>query len=186
MRVGGTRPIRVDVRLLAATNRDLEERIRAGQFREDLYFRLNVVAIRIPCLRERREDLPVLVEQFLEELIRDNDLPPRQLDPDIHEVFARYSWPGNVRELKNLVESLVLTSAGDEITVDDLPDRLLRPGGREEPPDRLRPGMTVQEAERELIRRTLEHVGGNRTRAARLLDIGVRTLQRKIRRYGMS
>jgi transcriptional regulator with PAS, ATPase and Fis domain len=186
MRVGGSRPIRIDVRLVAATNRDLEEQMRSGEFREDLYFRLNVVTIRVPSLRERREDLPLLAEQFVEEAARDNGAPLRRLQPAVMDLFARYSWPGNVRELKNLLENLVLTTTGPEITVDHLPERLRR--SHPSPDDRefLRPGLSLKEAEKELISRTLEHARGNRTRAARMLRIGIRTLQRKIARYGLS
>jgi len=186
MRVGGNRAIRIDVRLVAATNRDLEEQMRSGQFREDLYFRLNVVTIRVPSLRERREDLPLLAEQFVEEAARDNGAPRRRLQPAVMDLFARYSWPGNVRELKNLLENLVLTTTGPEITVAHLPERLRLPGSADREPEPFRPGMSMKEAERELIRRTLEHVRGNRTHAARMLRIGIRTLQRKIVRYGLS
>jgi DNA-binding NtrC family response regulator len=185
MRVGGNRAIRIDVRLVAATNRDLEEQMRSGQFREDLYFRLNVVTIRVPSLRDRREDLPLLVDQFVEEAARDNGAPRRRLGPAVMDLFAHYPWPGNVRELKNLLENLVLTTTGPEITVEHLPERLRRPGSAAGEPEPFRPGMSMKEAEKELIRRTLEHVRGNRTHAARLLRIGIRTLQRKIVRYGI-
>jgi DNA-binding NtrC family response regulator len=184
MRVGGTRPVPVDVRLLAATNSDLEARTHRGEFREDLYYRLNVVTLRIPSLRERREDLPELIDHFMEHAIRINHAPARRLHPEARSLLLQYHWPGNVRELKNLMESLVLTAPGVEVGPEDLPDRI-RPVGPAPEDGELHPGLSLKEAERRLIRITLEHAGGSRARSAAMLGIGVRTLQRKVRRYGL-
>ena len=184
MRVGGDQSVRVDVRLIAATNADLEERVGRGEFRQDLYYRLKVVTIRVPPLRERRQDTPYLVRGFLDELARVNAVPHRTVSDAAMLLLTEYAWPGNVRELKNLIESLLVSVNGTEIRVEDLPShihggRLGADGGSFEP------GTTLAEMERVLIRRTLEHTGGNRTHGAELLGIGVRTLQRKIREFGL-
>jgi two-component system response regulator HydG len=185
MRVGGDRSIRVDVRLIAATNADLEAMVGRGAFRQDLYYRLKVVTIQVPPLRDRRSDIPDLVETFLEELARVNAVPRKTVTADALAALQTYSWPGNVRELKNVLESLLVSSLGTTIRVEDLPPPILRKG----PPLRaagIQAGMTLAEMERELIRRTLESAGGNRTHSAQMLGIGVRTLQRKIQEYGLS
>jgi DNA-binding NtrC family response regulator len=184
MRVGGDRNLRVDVRLIAATNADLESLVSEGGFRRDLYYRLKVVTITVPPLRERQLDIPPLVETFLDELARDNGVPRKSIDPDALLALQAYRWPGNVRELKNMIESLLVSIPGDRIRLDDLPPTVRK--SRSDPVGGgLTPGMTISEVERELIRVTLEHTGGNRTHSASLLGIGVRTLQRKIRGYGI-
>lgn len=186
MRLGGTRNIRIDVRVLAATNASLQQRIRLGRLREDLYFRLQVITLQVPPLRERSADLPELVRLFLEALARVNDVPVPEISPDALFLLRSYAWPGNVRELKNLLESLVVTLPGRRIEASDLPPAV----HGEQAPETLLPnleaGMTLRQMERELIQRTLASTEGNRTRAARILEIGVRTLQRKIREYGIS
>ena len=186
MRVGGDQTIRVDVRVIAATNADLEKLVGEGRFRRDLYFRLKVLTIAVPPLRERREDLPELVRLFLDEICRANNLAPRRLSEEAMGDFFRYQWPGNVRELKNVLESVVVGSSEPTIQPEGLPPALRHGRARRVPPPDLRTGMTMEEMEREMIKRTLEHTGGNRTHTARILDIGVRTLQRKIRSYGLS
>jgi DNA-binding NtrC family response regulator len=184
MRVGGDHSIRVDVRLIAATNADLERLVGESAFRRDLYYRLKVVTIDVPPLRERGPDIPALVETFLEELSRANAVPRKSVSPAAMEALTSYHWPGNVRELKNLIESLLVSAAGREIQLEDLPPTMHRaPAGTRT--GGLWPGTTLRELERELIRVTLEHTGGNRTHSARLLGIGVRTLQRKIRSYDL-
>jgi DNA-binding NtrC family response regulator len=184
MRVGGNRSIRVDVRVIAATNANLERLVAQSVFRQDLYYRLKVVTIHVPPLRERGEDLLALVDRFLVELSRSNGVPRKTLAPDVLAALRAYRWPGNVRELKNLLESLLVAVPGRRIRLDDLP-LALRDAGPPEQPAGLAPGMSLASMERELIRRTLEHTGGNRTHSAALLGIGVRTLQRKIRTYGI-
>jgi len=185
MRVGGSRALQVDARLLAATNQDIKDLIARSRFRDDLYFRLNVITIRVPPLRERREDIPELARSFLDRICLDNGLPPRRLTDGTISVFQRYAWPGNVRELKNVLESTAITRPGTEVEVSDLPDALLGNASGEER-EGLPVGVTsLREMERDLIRRSLVRQRGNRTRAARALGIGVRTLQRKIKTYGI-
>jgi DNA-binding NtrC family response regulator len=185
MRVGGSQTIRVDVRVIAATNADLERLVAEGRFRRDLYFRLKVLTISVPPLRERREDIPDLSAGFLEEICRANNLPPRRVSDDVLASFGRHPWPGNVRELKNVLESIVVGTVSEPIGLEDLPLAFRDGRGRRVAPPELRAGMTMRDMERELIRRTLEQTGGNRTHTARILDIGVRTLQRKIRAFGL-
>lgn len=185
MRVGGTRNIRIDVRVLAATNSDLRQRIEESRFREDLYFRLKVITLQVPPLRERRQDLPELVRIFLDSLCRANDIPPKEIAPDALFLLQSYGWPGNVRELKNLLESLVVTVPGHVIEEGDLPPSIRGEKGMEEILPKVEAGMTMRDMERDLIRKTLTRTDGNRTRAARILQIGVRTLQRKIKEYGL-
>ena len=182
MRVGGMRPVRVDVRVLAATNKNLKLLLTQGRFREDLYFRLNVITIRVPSLRHRREDIPDLARAVLDQIARDNGLAPRQLGETALAAFLRYPWPGNVRELKNVLESAAITRPGPRIEALDLPDLVRGAAGEDETPPS---GTSLRGMERDLIRRTLVRLGGNRTRAARALEIGVRTLHRKMLVYGI-
>ncbi len=185
MRVGGSREVRVDVRVLAATNSDLDDLIRRGRFREDLYFRLKVITIRVPPLRERQEDIPELTRAILEQIRRDNGLRPRRLTARAIRSLQRHPWPGNVRELKNVLESTSITRPGDAIRESDLPAGVRGETGPEAPLAHPRLGLSLRELEREHIRRTLLRHDGNRTHAARVLRIGVRTLQRKILTYGI-
>ena len=187
-RVGGSATIPVDFRLVAATNRSLEQWVAEGRFRQDLYYRLKVVTLEIPPLRERPEDIPLLVSHFLEQFNRDLDRNVTGIDQAALNALMRYPWPGNVRELRNLLESLVLFARGGEITLEDLP-REYRTGevaevaapGAPAPSWKPRP---MEEIEKEAILRTLEYTGGHRARAAQLLGIGLRTLQRKLKEYG--
>lgn len=184
MRVGGSRAVRVDVRLLAASNRDLRALIEREKFREDLYFRLNVITIRVPPLRGRREDLPELSQALLEQVCRDNGLAPRRLGESALRAIGHYHWPGNVRELKNVLESAAITRPAAVVEASDLPDAIRGLAQEEETPPSPA-DLSLQGMERDLLRRTLMRHGGNRTRAARALGIGVRTLQRKIQRYAL-
>ncbi|HNU82402.1 MAG TPA: sigma-54 dependent transcriptional regulator [Thermoanaerobaculia bacterium] len=205
MRVGGSDLVEVDFRLLAATNRDLEREVATGRFREDLYYRLKVVTLRIPPLRERPEDIPLLAEHYLERFAAEHgrDLP--RLAPDATAALSAYAWPGNVRELRNLIETVVIFHRGEEIGRDDLPPEVRGAKGEawpalplppESPPAATAPPApatapareettprTMAEVEREAILATLAHTGGRRAEAARLLDIGLRTLQRKLKEY---
>src|SRR2546427_4867297 len=185
MRVGGGREVRVDVRVLAATNTNLEDLIRKSRFREDLYFRLKVITIRVPPLRERQEDIPELARVILEQIRRDNGLRARRLTALAVRRLQRYPWPGNVRELKNVLESTAITRPGDVIRESDLPAGVRGEDGPGAPRAHPRVGISLREMERDLIRRTLLRHDGNRTHASRTLRIGVRTLQRKIRAYGL-
>jgi DNA-binding NtrC family response regulator len=198
MRVGGTETIRVDVRILAATNADLALRVSAGTFRSDLYYRLKVVTIALPPLRDRPEDIPVLAQRFFSLFREENGRQGLSLDPEVPAVLQRARWDGNVRELRNLMESLVVLApvGTTAVRVEDLPDpyRPESAGGRERPPfpplpppvpAAIAPGpsRTMEEIEREAILRALQETGGNRTRAAEILGIGLRTLQRKLKEY---
>ncbi len=181
MRVGGTRPVRANVRLLAATNADLERLVRETAFREDLYYRLRVVTLEVPPLRERHEDIEELCRIFLDQISRANMLRPRRLTKAALDVLMSYPWPGNVRELLNTLEAIVVATPHETIDVVDLPGRI-----RGLPQERSRNentlvGRALKEIEAEAIRATLFHVGGSRTEAARILGIGLRTLRRKIR-----
>ena len=254
MRVGGTSPIKVDVRLIAATNKDLEEAVEQGRFREDLYYRLNVVLVHIPPLRERRDDIPLLVQTFIGQYRHQAKARFQGISGQAMELLKQYNWPGNVRELRNLVESIIVLSPDREVRPEDIP-KYLRPRAtpsanlpvrvektREQaereiiyktllglradvaelkellagehgpqPPMEVHSrhvdlvdeggqaqqepaGETVQfpvgtdmsRVERDMIRKTLQHTGGNRKKAARLLGIGERTLYRKIQAYGLN
>jgi DNA-binding NtrC family response regulator len=184
-RVGGNQQIPVDFRLVAATNRNLERWVADGRFRQDLYYRLKVVTLLIPTLRERAEDIPLFVQHFLEIFNRELDRQVRGVHPSVLTALKRHPWPGNVRELRNLVESLVLFAEGDEITLEDLPGDYRVPSA---PPVVSSTGewqpQPMAEIEKESILRTLHFTGGHRARAAKLLDIGLRTLQRKLKEYG--
>jgi two-component system NtrC family response regulator/two-component system response regulator HydG len=187
MRVGGTEAIDVDFRLVAATNRDLEGAVAGGRFREDLYYRLKVVTVTVPPLRERQGDVPLLAEHYLARFCAEHGRPPKRLSPAAVVALERYRWPGNVRELKNVLESLVIFHQGATIALADLPTELGAAGsegaparGRIQAPGAVR---TMAEIERQAILETLELTGGHRARTADLLGIGLRTLQRKLKEY---
>jgi len=181
-RIGSNQEIPVDVRLISATHRNLRERIEAGDFREDLFYRLNVVTIELPPLRERTADIPLIVNHFLNEYARIHDKPISGISHDALRVLTRYPWPGNVRELKNAIENMVVISGNQVLETQDLPAQI-RPSEPVPVGQGLRVGMTIRELERELIGATLEAVGGNRKEAAKMLGIGERTLYRKITEY---
>ena len=184
-RVGSNESIEVDVRLIAATNQDLEKLIKEGKFREDLYFRLNVVSIKLPPLRERLEDTTLLIDAFLREYSRIHNKMISHISPEARKILYKYPWPGNIRELKNCIESMVVVSTKDILDVEDIPDHILQRSNEVSHSPSLVAGMTVEEAERELIKNTLATVGGNREEAAKMLGIGERTLYRKLDRYGL-
>ncbi|MCD6405399.1 MAG: sigma-54-dependent Fis family transcriptional regulator [Planctomycetes bacterium] len=191
-RVGSNEPIKVDVRLVAATNRQLEELIRNERFREDLYFRLKVVTLCLPPLREHREDIPLLVAAFLDEFSRTHGRKISGITPRACDILMRYRWPGNIRELKNCIESMVVVSPGGVLDVDDIPlhvhsgTQLALAAPKTAVPEAgALAGMTIKDAERKLIRSTLEETGGNRAEAAKMLGIGERTLYRKLDEYGL-
>jgi two-component system, NtrC family, response regulator AtoC len=177
-RVGGTRTMEVDVRWIAATNRDLEARVRSGDFREDLFHRLAVFPIRLPPLRERQQDILPIAEALLARVSAELGRPPMRLDAEARERIRRSSWPGNVRELGNALERAAILADGDVIRGDDL----VMSAGRE-PANAS--GSTMEEVEQVAIRRALDAVGGNRRLAAEQLGIGVRTLYEKLKRYGI-
>jgi two-component system, NtrC family, response regulator HydG len=185
-RVGGTRPIKVDVRLLAATNRDLEQQVKEGKFREDLFFRLKVVTIKLPPLRERKQDIPRLVEAFLREFNIEHEKYLTGISRGAIDLLMQYHWPGNVRELKNSLEGMVVLSAsGRMLDVSDLPEHILRQVESQTPAAdiHVRVGMTMEEIEKIAIEHTLRSVGYDKQKAADILGIGLRTLYRKQKRY---
>jgi two-component system, NtrC family, response regulator HydG len=185
-RVGGTRPIKVDVRLIAATNRDLEQQVKEGKFREDLFFRLNVVTIKLPPLRERKQDIPRLVEAFLREFNIEHEKYITGISRGAMDLLMQYHWPGNVRELKNTIEGMmVLSASGRLLDVSDLPEHILRQVELKTPAAdiHVRVGMTMEEIEKIAIEHTLRSVGYDKQKAAEILGIGLRTLYRKQKRY---
>ena len=187
-RVGGQETIETDTRLIAATNRNLRAMVERGQFREDLFYRLFVVVIRIPPLRERREDIPALVQHFLQQSARENGRVIESVTPDALQALAAHAWPGNVRELRNAVERMVVLSKGDRITLRDIPpeirDSAARPGGAA--PAAAGATLSIDDAEKNLIIRALKATGGNRTKAAEQLGISRRTLHRKLHEYNLT
>jgi DNA-binding NtrC family response regulator len=184
-RLGGTRPITVDVRFIAATNMDLKVEIDERRFREDLYYRLNVVPVVVPPLRERREDIPLLLDSFLREFCSIYQKPPKTFASRTLELLIHYSWPGNIRELRNLVERLVLLSRTDPIGPADLPEQIRHAAGDDHPEITLQLDQPLREAEKAIIGDVLSRVTHNRTMAARLLGISLRALHYKIKRYGL-
>jgi two-component system response regulator HydG len=188
-RVGENRTIRVDVRLVAATNADLEARVRKGTFREDLYFRLKVVTIRMPPLRERRSDVRLLAEHFRRLYSARHARETTAFTPEAMRLLTAHDYPGNVRELENLVEASVVLSEGSEIGPDALPAELGGGQRLEDLPDedviRIPAGTPLPEAEKAVILDTMRRTGGNKTAAARILKIGLRTLYRKLEEYGV-
>ncbi len=181
-RLGENEPVNVDVRIIAATHRDLDELAEEGAFREDLLYRLKVVEIHMPPLRERPSDLNLLIEHFIQVSNKRHGRNIQGVTPEARKVLVSYAWPGNVRELKNCIESMVVTSRGDELEVDSIPDYILDEDG--ERSDKLQlTGMSIEEAERHLIINTLKMVDGNRKEAADILEISPRTLARRIKEY---
>ncbi|MFW6328714.1 MAG: sigma-54-dependent transcriptional regulator, partial [Alkalispirochaetaceae bacterium] len=173
-RVGGEETLEVDVRIISATNRDLKEAIDEGRFREDLYYRLNVVNIHIPPLRERKEDIPLLTSAFIKEFAQENEKPVEGIDPKARSALYNYPWPGNIRELRNSIESAVVMCKGTIITPDDLPPSITR--DNEDDYIRISLGSSLADAEREIIRSTLAAQNGNKSRTAEVLGIGRKTL----------
>ncbi len=182
-RVGGEETLDVDVRILSATNRDLKSEIEKGTFREDLYYRLNVVNIHVPPLRERKEDISLLAAAFLKEFVQENGKNIEGIDPKVHLALYNYNWPGNIRELRNCIESSVVMCKGKVITMDDMPPSIA--AGKDEGYIHLSPGISLEDAEKEIIRMTLIHEKGNKTRTAEILGIGRKTLHRKIKEYNL-
>ncbi|HXJ55628.1 MAG TPA: sigma-54 dependent transcriptional regulator [Verrucomicrobiae bacterium] len=187
-RVGSSKTLTADVRVLAATNRDLAEEVKTGAFREDLYFRLRGVKIKLPALRERRSDIPLLVQAFVRESARANGKKIKGVAPDAMEALTAYSWPGNVRELYSTIEGAVVLSRGDTITLRDLAPEVRQNDPAStgvQSPGALIPAETVRDAEKQLMIRALKEADGNRTTAARRIGMSRRTLHRKLKEYGL-
>jgi len=193
-RVGGLRTIRVDVRLIAATNRNLSQDVKEGKFREDLFYRLNVVPVHLPPLRERKDDIAPLVDHFIGKFNRKLNRNVRGISPAVREIFVeRYDWPGNIRELENLLERLVLFARGELLTEEELPGEIRFYEPRSVPaPSMEEPGTfkevlrrRTEEIERDMILKVLEECGGNVSRAAQQLGLSRKGLQLKMIRYNL-
>jgi two-component system nitrogen regulation response regulator GlnG len=202
-RVGGHTPTRVNVRIIAATHQDLEQQVRAGRFREDLFHRLNVIRVQLPALRARREDIPVLVKHFLVQAGRELGVEPKTLRAEALSVLTAFDWPGNIRQLENTARWLTVMASGQEIHLEDLPPELRDKGRRGEVDQDWRTnlghwaraslqsgrtdllGVALPQFETTLIEITLAHTGGKRQEAARLLGWGRNTLTRKIKELGL-
>jgi transcriptional regulator with PAS, ATPase and Fis domain len=182
-RVGGEETLEVDVRIITATNRDLKQEIENGEFREDLFYRLNVVNIDVPPLRERKEDIPLLAVAFLKEFSEENSKHIEGIDPKARIALYNYSWPGNIRELRNCMESAVVMSKDNIITLDDLPPAVK--SDSDENYIKIQLGTSLEEAEKEIIRNTLIQQKGNKSKTAEILGIGRKTLHRKIQEYNL-
>ena len=183
-RVGGEQTLEIDVRLVAATNRDLRKEIEEGRFREDLFYRLNVVNIHIPPLRERQDDIPLLTAHYLKQFAEENGKKIEGIDNKARSALYSYSWPGNIRELRNTIESAVVLCRGDILGLDDLPPNIVE--SHDDRWVRIPTGSTLAEAEREMIKATLLAEKGNKSKAADVLGIGRKTLHRKLEEYNIS
>ena len=191
-RVGGIKPIKVDVRIIAATNRDLKVAIKEGKFREDLYYRLNVIPIHLPDLRDRKSDIPLLIDHFLRKYSKESNGNIKGITKKALSIFMRYNWPGNIRELKNIIKRIIVLSDGDIIDVDDIPEYMKEDIEIEDDRWRLKNmkpienGMGLNEAVREfekrLIMEALENSNGITSRAAKILKINRTTLIEKIKK----
>lgn len=186
VRLGSNDPIKVDVRLISATNRNLDEMVADKRFREDLFFRIKGVTIRIPPLRERREDIPLLIYYFLQQAAERYNKPIEGVMPQTRQMLMSYSWPGNVRQLKNVIENMVVLSPGPQLGPESLPKEIRPAGGELVGGLDNVVGMSLEQLEKEAIRNTLKMTGGKREDAAKILGIGERTLYRKIKEYGLS
>lgn len=186
-RLGGIKTIKVDVRLLAATHRNLEQMVEEGSFRQDLFFRLNVVPLHLPPLRERPMDIPALAEHFLKRYCAKNRKDIRNLHAEALEALLAYAWPGNIRELENAIERAVILCLDEQITLTQLPVQVRQSyAENSEHPFVIRPGLTLKDMEKELILSTLRQTENNRTRAAEILGITRQTLQNKLKEYGLT
>jgi two-component system, NtrC family, response regulator PilR len=191
-RVGGTDDKKIDVRVIAATNKKLEEEMEAGNFREDLYYRLNVIRIRLPPLREREEDIPLLVDHFLKKFSKEQGKEIEKVSSLAMRVLCNYSYPGNVRELENIIERCVTLEQSDQLTAENLPQKLFESAGPvciggelDIPPDGIDINRTMEDMEKKLISRALDISSGNRSRAAKLLGISFRSLRYRMLKLGM-
>ncbi|RKY40177.1 MAG: sigma-54-dependent Fis family transcriptional regulator [Candidatus Omnitrophota bacterium] len=188
-RVGDTKTIKVDVRVIAATNQDLKKLIKGGLFREDLYYRLNVIPINVPPLRERKDDIPLLVEHFLKKSSQKlKGRVVKDVSPQVMELFFAYDWPGNIRELENIIERAVILCKGEKIEIEDLPEffmELREEKGYDEKKGTFFLKEVVKGSEKEIIERVLKECGGNRKKAAQLLGINRTTLYNKLKAYGI-
>ena len=186
VRLGSNEPIQVDVRLISATNKKIDEMVAERQFREDLFFRINGIGIHIPPLRERREDIPLLIHYFMQQAAERYHKEIEGISPEAQQVLMSYSWPGNVRQLRNVIERMVVLTPGAKLGVETLPPEIRPAGGEVLGGMNNLVGISIEQAEKELIRNTLKLVNGNREQAAKILGIGERTLYRKIKEYDLT
>jgi two-component system response regulator AtoC len=188
-RVGGVHTIKVDVRIITATNKDLEEEVREGDFRRDLFYRIAVVPIHLVPLRQRRDEIPLLVHHFIENYNKKLKLDVHGIEADTMRLLLEYPWPGNVRELENTIERAMVLAEGEKLTPADLPTHISSPVAALDNPDLPDDELSVKKhstvLERRLIKQALERTGGNKTRAADLLELSSRALLYKIREYGL-
>jgi len=182
--VGGSELIRVNVRVISATNKTLQEAVSGGKFREDLFYRLQIVPIVMPPLRERAEDIPLLIESFFEHFSAKHKRRRKRMSSEALQLCQRFPWPGNVRQLRNTIERLVITCRDSVVEVERMPD-FLRDYDRKTTTFNVRPGTPLAEVEKMLIRQTLTHVTSNREEAAKALGISRRALQYKLKEYGL-
>ncbi len=182
-RVGGTKTIKVDVRLIAATNKTLLDEVKQQRFREDLYYRINVIYLKVPPLRERKEDIPPLVENFIRQCSALNAKKITGIEPDALKSLMSYDWPGNIRELKNVVERMIVLSSGDKLTLEHVPDEFKQDRAAPASQGFLAGGNRITDLEKELIQKVLQESGGNKSLAAGQLGISRRTLYRKLDEY---
>lgn len=181
-RLGGLNKIKVDVRVIAATNRDLENAVKEGSFREDLYWRLNVVRVHLPPLRERKEDIPLLIQHFVQKFAKENNRPIPMVEPEVMDMLINYEWPGNVRELMHVIERAVILSTSGVISLKHLPKRILGSKEKEISPSNT---LNLLEMEKSLILKALEETGWNQTKAAQLLGISRKQLRTKMKHHGL-
>jgi len=191
-RVGSSRKVSLNVRVISATNSDLEERVKSGQFREDLYYRLNVIPILLPPLRDRREDIPLLAKHFLKKICIDMNRPQLELTAEAIRDLENYGWPGNVREMENVIERAIALNDGDVIGQNDLPSRISGTAERKDnlpilhiPEEGLDLAETMEKVERTLIKQAMDKSRNIKARAAALLNLNRTTLVEKIKRYDM-
>lgn len=186
VRVGANEPIKVNVRIISATNCDLADKVAKKEFREDLYFRIKGATLEIPPLRQRRDDIPLLIEHFIAQANRTHSMNVKSICSEARRTMVSYNWPGNVRQLRNAVENMVVLSTGDKLTIDDLPGEIYTPpSAATDGQFKELAGISLVEAEKQLIKNTLKMTAGNREKAARILEIGQRTLYRKIKEYNL-
>jgi two-component system response regulator HydG len=182
--IGSSEPVQIDVRLVAATNSDLERAVNEGRFRNDLFYRLNVIPVRLPALRQRTDDIPLLVEHFLARYLGPNG--PKKLTRPVIDALMRYDWPGNVRELENVIERGVILSESDAIGLEDMPEDVLRGPHHRGGFSLETPNVSLSELEREYILKVLQHTRWQKKRASEILGINASTLYRKLLGYGIT
>ncbi len=185
VRIGSNESVKIDVRIIAATNKDLGELVKEGKFREDLYFRFNVICLRLPPLRERQEDIFLLMDSFIKEFSKKNSKNIKDISSEARKILFRYDWPGNVRELRNCIESMIVFNQNGVLDINDIPEHIYKSNRPALTGPVFPVGVTLDEMEKELMKNTLAYVGGNRGETAKILGIGERTLYRKLEKYGL-